>query len=163
MHNISGYRFSEPSIIPIVSPTERIKRTVINRKTGLILASTVILAEPQLTKREKEILILIRQGFLSKEIAYKLNLSIYTVNNHRKNILIMRSKLSIRRKISVFSIDYDIQSKPLANIDMIAVIFHPLGLNPFVRCAMSELYNHFSAEKVVRVSYVKNTRTFYLF
>ena len=75
----------------------------------------------------------------------------------------MRSKLSIRRKISVFSIDYDIQSKPLANIDMIAVIFHPLRLNPFVRCAMSELYNHFSAEKVVRVSYVKNTRTFYLF
>lgn len=75
----------------------------------------------------------------------------------------MRSKLSIRRKISVFSIDYDIQSKPLANIDMIAVIFHPLGLNTFVRCAMSELYNHFSAEKVVRVSYVKNTRTFYLF
>lgn len=75
----------------------------------------------------------------------------------------MRSKLSIRRKISVLSIDYDIQSKPLANIDMIAVIFHPLGLNPFVRCAMSELYNHFSAEKVVRVSYVKNTRTFYLF
>ena len=75
----------------------------------------------------------------------------------------MRSKLSIRRKISVFSIDYDIQSKPLAKIDMIAVIFHPLGLNPFVRCAMSELYNHFSAEKVVRVSYVKNTRTFYLF
>ena len=75
----------------------------------------------------------------------------------------MRSKLSIRRKISVFSIDYDIQSKPLANFDMIAVIFHPLGLNPFVRCAMSELYNHFSAEKVVRVSYVKNTRTFYLF
>lgn len=75
----------------------------------------------------------------------------------------MRSKLSIRRKISVFSIDYDIQSKPLANIDMIAVIFHPVGLNPFVRCAMSELYNHFSAEKVVRVSYVKNTRTFYLF
>ena len=67
----------------------------------------------------------------------------------------MRSKLSIRRKISVFSIDYDIQSKPLANIDMIAVIFHPLGLNPFVRCAMSELYNHFSAEKVVRVSYVR--------
>ena len=74
----------------------------------------------------------------------------------------MRSKLSIRREISVFSIDYDIQSKPLANIDMITVIFHSLGLNPFVRCAISELYNHFSAEKVVRVSYVKNTRTFYL-
>lgn len=29
------------------------------------------------------------------------------------------------------------------NIDMIAVIFHPLGLNPFVRCSMSKLYNHY--------------------
>ena len=28
-------------------------------------------------------------------------------------------------------------------IDMLAVIFHPLGLNPFVRCSMSELYNHY--------------------
>ena len=26
---------------------------------------------------------------------------------------------------------------------MIAVIFHPLGLNPFVRCSMSKLYNHY--------------------
>ena len=72
---------------PDQTTTERIKRTVINRKTGEILASAVIPVEQQLTKREKEILILIRQGFLSKEIAYKLNLSIYTVNNHRKNIL----------------------------------------------------------------------------
>ena len=29
------------------------------------------------------------------------------------------------------------------SIDMIAVIFHPLGLNPFVQCSMSELYNHY--------------------
>lgn len=29
------------------------------------------------------------------------------------------------------------------NIDMIAVIFHPLGLNPFVQCSMSEIYNHY--------------------
>ena len=78
MHNISGYRFSEPSIILIVSP----------------------LAEPQLTKREKEILILIRQGFLSKEIAYKLNLSIYTVNNHRKNIL---AKLNVDNAIEAIN------------------------------------------------------------
>ena len=69
------------------APMERIKRTVINRKTGEILASAVVPADQQLTKREKEILLLIRQGFLSKEIASKLNLSIYTVHNHRKNIL----------------------------------------------------------------------------
>lgn len=74
-------------LAPDQTPADRIKRTVINRKTGEILQSVVLLAEQPLTKREKEILTLIRQGFLSKEIAYKLNLSIYTVNNHRKNIL----------------------------------------------------------------------------
>lgn len=72
---------------PDQTPAGRVKRTVINRKTGEILASATIPTEQQLTKREIEILKLIRQGFLSKEIAYKLNLSIYTVNNHRKNIL----------------------------------------------------------------------------
>lgn len=74
-------------LAPDQTPADRIKRTVINRKTGEILQPIALLAEQPLTKREKEILTLIRQGFLSKEIAYKLNLSIYTVNNHRKNIL----------------------------------------------------------------------------
>ena len=74
--------------------------TVINRKTGEILASAVVPADQQLTKREKEILLLIRQGFLSKEIAYKLNLSIYTVNNHRKNIL---AKLNVDNVIEALN------------------------------------------------------------
>ncbi len=67
--------------------SEKIKRTVLNRKTGEILTSLPIPAEKKLTKREKEILLLISQGFLSKEIADRLKISIYTVNNHRKNIL----------------------------------------------------------------------------
>lgn len=74
-------------ISPDQIPAEKIKRTVINRKTGEILAPAFVPAEKQLTNREKEILLLIRQGFLSKEIADKLCISIYTVNNHRKNIL----------------------------------------------------------------------------
>lgn len=74
-------------VSPDQTPTEKIKRTVINKKTGEILVSAIAPTEQQLTKREKEILLLIQQGFLSKEIAYKLNLSIYTINNHRKNIL----------------------------------------------------------------------------
>lgn len=74
-------------LLPDQTPAGRVKRTVINRKTGEILASAAIPTHQQLTKREIEILKLIRQGFLSKEIAYKLKLSIYTVNNHRKNIL----------------------------------------------------------------------------
>ena len=48
---------------------------------------TIYKFTPQVFTLTQEILLLIRQGFLSKEIAYKLNLSIYTVNNHRKNIL----------------------------------------------------------------------------
>lgn len=72
---------------PDQTPCEQIKRTVLDRKTGEIVASAFIPSRKQLTAREKEILRLIRQGFLSKEIAWKLNLSIYTVNNHRKNIL----------------------------------------------------------------------------
>ena len=45
-----------------------------------------------LTRREKEILGLIRQGMLSKEIASTLHISIFTVNKHRQNIL---EKLSV--------------------------------------------------------------------
>ena len=82
------------------APMERIKRTVINRKTGEILALAVVPADQQLTKREKEILLLIRQGFLSKEIASKLNLSIYTVHNHRKNIL---AKLNVDNVIEAIN------------------------------------------------------------
>ena len=46
---------------PDQTPMERIKRTIINRKTGEILASAVVPADQQLIKREKEILLLIRQ------------------------------------------------------------------------------------------------------
>ena len=45
-----------------------------------------------LSKREKEILLLIRGGALSKEIADRLHISINTVNTHRQNIL---QKLSV--------------------------------------------------------------------
>ena len=74
-------------ILPDQTPIERIKRTVVNRKTGEIFPSCTVPPGKQLSNREKEILRLIRQGLLSKEIAYLLGISIYTVNNHRKNIL----------------------------------------------------------------------------
>lgn len=41
-----------------------------------------VISRHQVVQKDKE-----RQGLLSKEIAYKLHLSIYTVNNHRKHIL----------------------------------------------------------------------------
>ncbi|MBQ2539165.1 MAG: helix-turn-helix transcriptional regulator [Bacteroidales bacterium] len=39
-----------------------------------------------LSDRESEVLVLVAQGNSSKEIADKLNISIHTVNTHRKNI-----------------------------------------------------------------------------
>jgi DNA-binding CsgD family transcriptional regulator len=39
-----------------------------------------------LTRREREVLEMIGQGKTSKQIAAALNLSVYTVNNHRKHI-----------------------------------------------------------------------------
>ncbi|WP_165026153.1 LuxR C-terminal-related transcriptional regulator [Dysgonomonas sp. ZJ279] len=80
--------------------TEKIKRTIINWKTGEILSPALIPAEKQLTNREKEILLLIRQGLLSKEIADKLSISIYTVNNHRKSIL---TKLNVDNVIEAIN------------------------------------------------------------
>ena len=39
-----------------------------------------------LSSREKEILVLVAKGYMSKEIADMLNISMNTVNTHRKNI-----------------------------------------------------------------------------
>lgn len=40
----------------------------------------------ELSEREREVLQLVAKGYSSKEIADKLNISIHTVNTHRKNI-----------------------------------------------------------------------------
>lgn len=47
----------------------------------------------QLTPREQEIVKLIAQGFISKEIADQLNITVHTVYTHRKKIL---RKLNVR-------------------------------------------------------------------
>ncbi len=51
-----------------------------------------------LTKREKEILVLIAQGLTDKEIAEKVFLSPLTIITHRKNIL---SKLGLKNKVEL--------------------------------------------------------------
>ena len=43
-------------------------------------------ATEELSEREKEVLTLVVQGLLNKEIADKLHLSLHTVLSHRKNI-----------------------------------------------------------------------------
>ena len=88
-------------ISPDQLPAAHVRRTVVNIRTNEMLTSLPVPVEKQLTKREKEILGLIRQGYLSKEIAGKLNLSIYTVNNHRKNIL---AKLNVDNAIEAVNL-----------------------------------------------------------
>lgn len=80
--------------------SDKVKRTVINRQTGEVIKSPFISKDKQLTNREKDILLLIREGLLSKEIANILNISIHTVNNHRKNILI---KLEVDNSIEALN------------------------------------------------------------
>jgi DNA-binding CsgD family transcriptional regulator len=70
------------------SDTTETKSFFINQKTGeRIPFDCPKEHEFELTAREKEVLGLIQQGFLSKEIADKLSISVNTVNIHRQNIL----------------------------------------------------------------------------
>ena len=41
----------------------------------------------QITRREREVLQLIANGYSSKEIAHKLFISTHTATNHRKNLI----------------------------------------------------------------------------
>jgi DNA-binding NarL/FixJ family response regulator len=52
----------------------------------------------RMTKREREIVELIAEGLANKEIAYKLNLSIYTVKSHVHNIL---EKMALNSRVQI--------------------------------------------------------------
>ena len=55
-----------------------------------------------MTKREREIVELIAEGLANKEIAHKLNLSIFTVKSHVHNIL-EKMSLNTRVQIAIYS------------------------------------------------------------
>lgn len=86
---------------PEQQPAYGIEARIINLRTGEI--RTLCLQgerEHILSPREKEILQLVHQGLLSKEIADRLNISIHTVNRHRQNIL---EKLSVGNTMEAVS------------------------------------------------------------
>jgi DNA-binding CsgD family transcriptional regulator len=77
-----------------VSPNQKnmhegIKSEMLNFRTGKIVSFTESKDDitSALTKREIEILKLVKSGFLSKEISNKLTISLHTVNTHRQRVL----------------------------------------------------------------------------
>jgi len=68
---------------------EGLKSEMLNFRTGKTIPFFELEAERTntLTKRETEILKLVKDGFLSKEISNKLTISLHTVNTHRQRVL----------------------------------------------------------------------------
>ena len=62
-----------------------------NNNINKILRKECVIKDQKLTIREVEVLGLIMQGFVNKEIAQKLYISFETVKSHRKNILLKTS------------------------------------------------------------------------
>lgn len=70
-----------------LAPLDASEHLIINSLTGETLAPETCSCEHLLSSRECEILRLIERGYMSKEIAAELFISINTVNRHRQNIL----------------------------------------------------------------------------
>ena len=62
------------------------------------LGPSVVVQSVKMTKREREIVELIAEGLANKEIAFKLNLSIYTVKSHVHNIL---EKMALNTRVQI--------------------------------------------------------------
>lgn len=87
------YNFSGNTAIP----QHGIDGVIQNRETGEIITIDNEKHCPEiLSRREREILSLVEKGFLSKEIASVLGISLNTVNRHRQNIL---TKLQVNNSL----------------------------------------------------------------
>lgn len=70
------------------TPMVSINSLVTNIETGDVFPINLYEERKNiLSDREKEILILIKEGLLSKEISFRLGITIHTVNRHRQNII----------------------------------------------------------------------------
>jgi DNA-binding CsgD family transcriptional regulator/PAS domain-containing protein len=79
-------------ISPNQGINDGVKSILFNYKTGKLFKNipnegNIPHAYNQLTKREKEVLELVKDGLMSKEISDKLFISLHTVNTHRQRIL----------------------------------------------------------------------------
>ena len=88
-------------ISPNQEETDGVDCTALNLRNGEMFSPSLPpRRQPILTPRETEILHLIQEGLLSKEIAHKLCISIHTVNIHRQNLL---HKLGVQNSIEAIN------------------------------------------------------------
>lgn len=75
-------------ISPDQTDLSGIKSQIFNYKTGRVVPLPATSEElVNLSKREREVLQLVKDGYLSKEISEKLFISVHTVNTHRQRIM----------------------------------------------------------------------------
>lgn len=81
------------TLLPDQEDARAIKNYIFNQVSGEVYPLRQLVVKDIMTVREKEVLRCVRAGMISKDIAKKLGLSVYTVNRHRQNIL---QKLRVR-------------------------------------------------------------------
>jgi DNA-binding NarL/FixJ family response regulator len=110
----SGYVLKNASIEEIVNAIE----AAMNGEIFLSDQASIAIDEnknaqiPVITRREKEVLMLIAKGLINKEIADKLFISTTTVDTHRKNLL---AKFQVKNTASLISLAT--QNELLHNMD----------------------------------------------
>lgn len=110
----SGYVLKNASIEEIVNAIE----AAMNGEIFLSDQASITIDEnknaqvPVITRREKEVLMLIAKGLTNKEIADKLFISTTTVDTHRKNLL---AKFQVKNTASLISLAT--QNELLHNMD----------------------------------------------
>ena len=70
-----------------LSPVHTAEHWIVNSQTGETIKPEAYTCEYLLSEREREVLQLLERGYMSKEIATSLYISVNTVNRHRQNIL----------------------------------------------------------------------------
>ena len=95
MYGASGYVLKDVSTSEIVAAIEKVAQGGTYFSTGVsqvLMGSNEETANSLLTTREQSVLLLVAEGNSNKDVAAKLDISIRTVETHRKNI---KKKLGI--------------------------------------------------------------------
>jgi DNA-binding NarL/FixJ family response regulator len=92
VQGIINSSISESELIELFKYLERNEVYIVDKVKNLLLVDEALefkntCADLNISQREVEIIKLISEGFINKEIADKLFLSTHTVNTHRKNIM----------------------------------------------------------------------------